>query len=348
MTNDVPGDAPRRPPVQVLFRAVAEELPGTAWQDLFRAAWPGWLAWLTRAGARWAPATAERALRRHMPEFAATWERLAALAGDDPRAAQFLTFWSPPRYLAGCSQAAVLDADGPALIRNYDLDPALNEGCCLATAWHGRRVIGMAEGIAGLADGMNGDGLAVSLAFGGRPVTGPGFGVPLIVRYLLEFCADVADAVEALRRLPSHMSYNLTLADRSGAAATVMIAPDRPAVVTAARYATNHQFGVSWPLHARLSRTLERAAHLAAALPHHSREPDLARLFLTPPIHSRRYGEGFGTVYTALYRPAAGTAALLWPGQPPWRQSFARFRPGERLVGFTDGAAPRAASLQPS
>ena len=69
------------------------------------------------------------------------------------------------------------------------------------------------EAIAGAAYGVNASGLAVSLAFGGRKARGAGFGVPLIVRYLLEVCERTRDAVAVLRRLPSHMSYNLTLID---------------------------------------------------------------------------------------------------------------------------------------
>jgi predicted choloylglycine hydrolase len=250
----------------VEFRSVEEAQPGQKWQAIFRHSWPGWSVWFARW---WEPAAArqaERALRRHMPELAPLWERLVELADGDARAAHFLTFWCPPRYLVHCSQAVLADADGPVLVRNYDLDPALNEGRLFRSGWLGREVIGMVEGMAGLADGMNDAGLAVSLAFGGRPAIGRGFGVPLIVRYLLQVCADVPDAVEALRSLPCHMAYNLTLIDRTGRHATVLLAPDRPAIVQDLRYATNHQIGVEWPRHARLSQTLERAEFLERML----------------------------------------------------------------------------------
>ena len=109
---------------------------------------------------------------------------------------------------------------------------------------------------------------------------GPGFGVPLIVRYLLEVCADVPDAVEALRGLPCHMAYNLTLLDRRGAHATVLLAPDRPPIVTGAPFATNHQLGVEWPRHGRLSQTLERADFLERALS----DPGLELRVAAPPF----------------------------------------------------------------
>ncbi len=332
------GPVPRAA-AQVAFRSASEAVPGPTWQRIFAAGWPGWSAWLgDRAGDGADLARAERALRRHMPELAPVWERLVALAGHDARAARFLTFWSPPRYLLHCSQAVVVDAEGPALVRNYDLDPELNEGTLLHSAWLGRGVMGMVEGLSGLADGMNAAGLAVSLAFGGRPAVGRGFGVPLILRYVLEVCRDTPDALEALRALPCHMSYTLTLIDRSGRHATVLLAPDRPAIVTGARHATNHQLGIEWPRHGRESRTLERAAYLGARLDRNARS--LARLFLAPPLHSRRYASGFGTVYTALYRPAAGTVELAWPGLAPVRQDFRSFEPGKRVIRFADGHAP--------
>ena len=150
-----------------------------------------------------------------MPELVPVWQRQVELAGGDELAARFLTFWNPPAYLVHCSQAVLVDHDGPLLVRNYDLDPDLSEATLLRSAWTGRGVVASMEAIAGAADGVNEAGLAVSLAFGGRRATGPGFGVPLIVRYLLEVCGRTADAVEVLRRVPSHMSYNLTVVDRA-------------------------------------------------------------------------------------------------------------------------------------
>lgn len=337
-------------PVELTFRSVSESAPGPKWRGIFASGWPGWSTWLgSHAGGPLAgaerPIQAERALRRHMPEMVRIWERLVETAGADERAARFLTFWTPPRYLVHCAQAVLVDRDGPVLMRNYDLDPALNEGCLLDSAWLGRRVMGMVEGMAGLADGMNAAGLAVSLAFGGRPAIGRGFGIPLIVRYLLEVCSDVADALEALRLLPCHMSYNLTLLDRQGRHATVMLAPDRPPIVTEAPLATNHQIGVEWPRHARMTRTVEREQALARTLADPATDRHALRdAFLAAPLHSRRYREGFGTVYTAVYRPAEGSMELAWPGLAPLRQRFEGFSEGDRTITFTDHEAPRDTS----
>ncbi len=66
----------------------------------------------------------------------------------------------------------------------------------------------MSDGLWGLLDGMNAAGLVLSLTFGGRQVVGEGFGVPLILRYVLEFCRTTEEATEVLARIPCHMTYN--------------------------------------------------------------------------------------------------------------------------------------------
>ncbi len=51
------------------------------------------------------------------------------------------------------------------------------------------------------------------------------------------------------------------------------------------------------------------------------RPADLAAAFLTDPLYNREYSRSFGTLYTALYRPAQGVAEFVWPGQS-WRRGF--------------------------
>src|SRR5947209_815148 len=138
-----------------------------------------------------------------------------------------LSVYTPPPYLAACSQGAWLREDGPMLVRNYDYSPSRFEGVIWSTRMLERRVIGMSDCLWGLLDGMNDAGLGVSLTFGGRRVLGDGFGIPIVVRYLLETCDDVAGARETLARLPYSLSHNLTLVDRRGGVLTAYLAPDR-------------------------------------------------------------------------------------------------------------------------
>ena len=90
------------------------------------------------------------------------------------------------------------------LVRNYDYPASRLEGTIASTAWTGGAVIGMTDCLSGLLDGMNDAGLAVSLTFGGRRASGPGFGVPLVVRYLLETCETTADGARGPRARPVH------------------------------------------------------------------------------------------------------------------------------------------------
>ncbi len=325
--------------MKVGFRSLLEQRPGPAWSAVFQAGWPGWRRWFLERGGAQAPSLddATRALRRFMPEMERLWSGLVEAVASDEDAARFLSFWTPPRYLIQCSQAVLVDDDGPILVRNYDLAPELNEGTVLRTRWRSRDVMGMVDALSGLADGMNDAGLAVSLTFGGRTVVGKGFGAPMIVRYLLEVCSDAQQAVEALRAIPCHMAYNVTVMDRHGRGETVFLSPDRPAIVTGKPFTTNHQVGVEWPRHGRLSRTVERADALEKILANRKLDGDsLTAAFLQPPLLATSYAEGFGTVYTAAYRPAEGAMTLLWPGQPERRWTFQDYKQIEFEVSYPD------------
>ena len=268
-----------------------------------------------------------------MPELVSTWRRLRVLAGGDELAARMLALYDPPPYVTGCSQAVLArDPAHAVLVRNYDYDPDLFERVVYASAFTGRRVIGTGDCLSGLLDGMNDAGLAVSMTFGGRRVCGRGFGVQLIVRYLLETCATVGQARQALERLRVQCPYNLTLLDSAGDAVTVQIAPDRAPVAADGLLATNHQGPVDWPEYASWTRTIEREQLLHELLdnPGIEREP-LIEAFLRPPLRHTRYREGLATLYTAVYRPADGVVDYCWPGSR-WRQSFDDFRAGAHTV----------------
>ena len=129
-----------------------------------------------------------------------------------------------------------------ALIRNYDYHPDLFEQVVMSTRLRRRDVLGTSDCLWGLLDGMNANGLAVSLAFGGARGSGRGFGIPLVVRYLLEIADTVAAAMSALRTIPVSMSYNLTMTDRFGTASTAYVAQGRRPEVRSCAVATNQRF----------------------------------------------------------------------------------------------------------
>jgi predicted choloylglycine hydrolase len=327
-------------PIQVAFRTLIEDQPGAEWRAAFERAWPGYRAWFLRGGAVGRPSYLEsrRALREHMPELVPTWEKLVELAGGGDVEARFLSLWCPPPYIAGCSQGVWLDPSGrepPALIRNYDFAPLLLEGNWLATRWSGQRVVALGDCAWGALDGINESGLAAALSFGGRTTTGTGFGIPLVLRYLLEVAHDTAEAIAILRRVPVHMTYSVTLLDAKGEWATVFVAPDRPVEVTRHQAVTNFQHKVEWPEHAKATRSPERLACLEAKLAANGPLGDAVGALLQPPLFQASYLRGYGTLYTAAYRPAKRQVELHWPGLQPWQQSVGAFAAGQREITYT-------------
>jgi predicted choloylglycine hydrolase len=126
-----------------------------------------------------------------------------------------------------------------------------------------------------------------------------------------------------------HAPYNLTLADAQGEAATVYLGPDRAARVVLPAVATNHQEQVDRPDHAVATRSVERLEAL--------REATTAGAFLEPPLYATEFERGFGTLYTAVYRPGGRSVIYRWPHES-WPLSLGAFTPGTRTVRLSEGA----------
>jgi predicted choloylglycine hydrolase len=305
------------------FYGIRESVPGPRWRQLFDATWAGYRSWYFSEGESERPSleSAHRMLRRHMPELTGTWERLVELTGGDETAARMLTLYDPPRFLPACSQLA-LTGDMPMLLRNYDYRPDLCERVVFSSAFTGRRVIGSSDCLWGLLDGMNDAGLVISLAFGGRRGVGPGFAIPLIIRYLLEVAETLEEAVAVLSRVPITMAYNLTILDRNANSASVFVAPGVEPEVFPRCPATNHRGTVPEDAdHARRFRSVERQQALLALLARQPNPETAISAFLQPPLYNTAYAEGFGTMYTAAYRPNDGVVDYVWPGST-WRRGF--------------------------
>ncbi|MDX1604896.1 MAG: C45 family peptidase [Candidatus Competibacterales bacterium] len=315
------------------FESLSEDRPGDKWRGLFERHWEAYQRWFLSEGIKARPPylTSRRALRTHMPELLPIYDRLVELAGGGDLAARFLSLYCPPPYLSGCSQAVWPGPDS-LLVRNYDYHPHLLEAVILRSAWQ-RPVLATSDCLWGALDGINDAGLAVSLTFGGRRVVGDGFGVPLILRYILEFCTTTREGVEVLSRVPSHMAYNVTLLDRSGRFNTVYIGPDRPTRVLTTLVATNHQEQVEWMQHARATATMERERFLHFRLRESDSADRLIRAFLRSPIYSTDFGRGNGTLYTAVLRPNQDSVEYLWPNGH-WPQSLWRFEEGVKSIRY--------------
>ena len=323
----------------MLWRALSEEMPGPRWAGLFAEYWPAYRRWWLKDGESARPTYLEchRALKANMPELVPLYDSLCDLAGGGDLAARFLSFYNPPPYLAGCSQA-IWPGPEPVLVRNYDYNPAAFDSLILNTNWQGRRVMGVSDGLWGLVDGVNDAGLAVSLTFGGRRIVGHGFGVPLILRYILQTCETAAQAGAVLSRVPTHMSYNVTVLDENRQYLTAMMGPDRKTLITHNAVATNHQEQVEWVSHARFTATVERERYLLQRLTLHRDPQDVfIDAFLKPPLYSTAFAQGFGTLYTSVYRPRLREMEVRWPGTI-WPMSMHAFQDSARRVAIPGAA----------
>lgn len=323
----------------MLWRALSEDQPGPRWAGLFAEYWPAYRKWWLKDGESARPTYLEchRALKAHMPELVPLYDSLCELAGGGDHAARFLSFYNPPPYLAGCSQA-IWPGTEPVMVRNYDYNPAAFDSLILHTSWLGRRVMGVSDGLWGLVDGINDAGLAVSLTFGGRRVVGHGFGVPLILRYILQTCDTAEQAGAVLVRVPTHMSYNVTVLDENRQYLTAMMGPDRKTLLTHNAVATNHQEQVEWVSHARFTATVERERFLLQRLTLHRDPQDVfIDAFLKPPLYSTAFAQGFGTLYTSVYRPRLREMEVRWPGTV-WPMSMYDFQDSARRVAIPGAA----------
>lgn len=320
------------------LQCIKEDSPGLKWQALFNKAWPFYRQWFLSEGVmnREGYLTSSNKLETHMPELMPIYHQLTVLAGGGDLEARFLSMYSPPPYMAGCSQM-VCHKEDIFLIRNYDYNPNLFEGNMLYTKWL-KPVIGISDCTWGLLDGMNKDGLAASLAFGGRKVSGIGFGIPIVIRYILETASTVAAAIKILNRIPIHMVYNVTLADATGNYTTVYLSPDRIPVITKLPFATNHQGKIEWPEYAALTDTVERfeiMENMYANL--FENEEFITKKFLEPPLYNYGYEKNFGTLYTVNYQISKRKILIHWPEKSGIEQSFDSFNEGSYAVFLTTG-----------
>ncbi|MSP50294.1 MAG: peptidase C45, partial [Alphaproteobacteria bacterium] len=188
-----------------------EDGPGEDWLARFAAGRDEAARWYLGEGLADPPTAAEcrAALREHMPELVPPYDRVCALVGDDDLAHRILSHYRPPPVVSGCSQAVWLGPGGPALVRNYDFPLPVVSDHFESTAWFGREVIAKGQRPwGGCIDGMNSDGLVASLTFGGSRAQGRGFSIILMLRYVLETCRRVDEAVAVLSRIPIALSQN--------------------------------------------------------------------------------------------------------------------------------------------
>ena len=132
--------------------------------------------------------------------------------------------------------------------------------------------------------------------------------------------------------------------DAHGHHATVFIAPDRPPRVEPWLVSANRQAEDARPDEPSVQDSALREAVVQARLsdPGAGLE-QIVQSFLTEPVWRDPALHGWGTLYTACYRPAERSLELRWHGNE-WRQSVAEFTPGRAHDPLSRGwQAPRAA-----
>ena len=322
----------------IKIKCIEEDKPGKKWAEVFERTWPYYRAWYVQEGVTARPGylSCSESIGQHMPELESIYDQVCELAGSGDLPARYLSMWNPPAFMSGCTQMAWTRGE-PALIRNYDYNPKWFEGVMLKSNWL-RPVIGISDCNWGLLDGMNSSGLCASLNFGGRNVVGEGFGIPLVIRYLLETCDNVDEAVKTFERLPVHMAYNVMLVDRDGNYATLFLGPDRPATLVNKQACTNHQGDIEWPEYALETQTIERERAAESYLNDDSYDLNsIYRKFLQPPLHQFNIKKSFGTLYSAAWFPETGKAKLFWKTKE-LNQSFSDFTEKQITVQITKQA----------
>jgi hypothetical protein len=73
-------------------------------------------------------------------------------------------------------------------------------------------------------------------------------------------------------------------------------------------------------------RSAERMERLKQLLADRADASGVVGACLRPPLYATRFHKGFGTLYSAEYRPTEGAVRYHWPGQT-WAQSLDTFDP---------------------
>ncbi len=322
--------------LQKKFQLIEESFPGDKWLDFYHQTQQQYRDWFNKEGEFNRPSfiKCKSALESCMSELLPLWEHLIKLAGADDVMARLLSLYCPTPYLAGCSQA-VWSRYNPILVRNYDYDPKLCEGRIIKSKWHDTEVIACTDSLWGVLDGMNEHGLSLSLSFGGKEDVGEGFGIPIILRYILEFCKTTAEATDILCKIPTHMAYNITILDANTHINNVEVSPFADPVISQIPLAVNHQGDFELTNYAMFSKSHERKQVLIDKLydPLISEE-SFINAFEYAPLFVSDYDNGFGTLYTSVYNPQLKAMEYRWPYGVRSYCSFENFEESEIWVSY--------------
>ena len=168
---------------------------------------------------------------RYYPEIAEEIRGMADGQQCDPKILQavlFSMYAIPPSCC--CSCLAFTAGDEILFGRSSDFLTALEEQNCnvlYALSDGAYSLTGNTTAFIELEDGVNEHGLAIGLTSVYSTRRKPGFTAGLLLRYLLEKCRTVDEAIRCAARLPIGSAQTLTLADPSGDVAVIECSCER-------------------------------------------------------------------------------------------------------------------------
>jgi len=126
-------------------------------------------------------------------------------------------------YKYGCTCFAFKDADNIIFGRNSDFFTEIRDVCesALYLPDKGYRFIGNSTALVQMEDGCNEHGLVIGLTFIPPKILKPGLNAGMLLRYVLEKCRTVKEALKALELLPISSAQTFTMVDKSGEMAAI-------------------------------------------------------------------------------------------------------------------------------
>ncbi|PCK23098.1 choloylglycine hydrolase [Bacillus pumilus] len=277
-------------------------------------------------------------LRLYLPQLD---EEIAGFCDELQLDDTYLTFYHSSHLQPGCSHCVMQGkktADQKTvMLRNYDFSPMFDDMRLVTTHMKGLAFhTGSSLLLFGRSDGMNEHGLSVTFSACGPPIGNePGLKPPAVaglqvyhvIRFVLEHCETVEDAIRSIQEMPVASNVHLMLADRKGEAAAIEMIDGQKAVRRPEHgyiAATNHPLADQTAIGLTKHHSVVRYQMLIKALEEQRSSESLVELFQTEypnglTVHN--YEELFGTMRTVMFHPEEGTLEYCF-GSPVYNPTY--------------------------
>ncbi len=268
-------------------------------------------------------------------------EEIQGFADTFRRSPEEVIFYSFSAVSHGnCGHFAVLppkSADGHTYVgRSYEWSEDDDKRLLTVKAEGAYAHLGFSLLLFGRYEGINEKGLCVTMSAGIPMAMSKAEGLRfwMVIRILLDSCADVEEAIACIRELPVSAYTSLIFADRNGHAALVEICDSVLSVrrIQAGTGAstvasTNHYVlpEMQGLVRNRMRQSVDRFDAITRTLaPDHVEPNDLKKLLSTQMpegLACHYYRDGLGTLWSMLFDVTEGTAEVCFgsPVSNPWR-----------------------------